>query len=112
MAWLGHGPDTMQRWEKPQTMSTVMPTFGVRQRNPFPARHLPSPLPPMAAQMLARADAEVAMPYHGITIDGSARDGLFPLHATGISTESMLAATQRFLADLSATQLQHVTFRM
>ena len=52
-------------------MSTVMPTFGVRQRNLMSARQLDSPVPPMAAQMLTRADAEAAAPYEGITLDGT-----------------------------------------
>ncbi|MBV9580599.1 MAG: DUF3500 domain-containing protein [Chloroflexi bacterium] len=91
-------------------MTTVMPTFGVRQRNPLSARQLASPVPPMAAQMLSRADAEVAAPYAGVTVDGTPRAGLFPLHATGVSTESLRAAAQRFLADLSEAQRQAVAF--
>jgi hypothetical protein len=91
-------------------MSTAMPTFGVRQRNPFSARHLPSPVPPMAAQLLARADAETAAPYTGITVDGRPSAGLFPLGATGVSTESLGAAAQRFLADLTAAQLDKTQF--
>ena len=91
-------------------MSTVMPTFGVRQRNPISARQLPSPLPPMAAQMLARADAEAAAPYRGITVDGTPLVGLFPLRATGVSTESLRAAAQGFLADLNHAQRQTVAF--
>ncbi len=91
-------------------MSTVMPTFGVRQRNHLSARHLPSPVPPMATQMLARADAEAAAPFPGITVDGRPQTGLFPLRATGVSTEPMRAAAQRFLAELNDAQLQKVLF--
>src|SRR5215831_8652581 len=87
-----------------------MPTFGVRQRNPISARHLPSPVSPMAAQMLARAEAEVGEPYTGITTHGSPLGGLFPLHSTSISTESMRAAAQHFLAELNELQRQTVTF--
>jgi hypothetical protein len=64
----------------------------------------------MAAQMLARADAEAAAAYTGITVDGTRRGGLFPLAAGGASTESMRAATWRFLADLNDLQRQQVMF--
>jgi hypothetical protein len=74
------------------------------------ARELPSPLPPMAAQMLARAEAQVAEPYTGVTVDGTPRGGLFPLHATGASTASMRAAAQEFLTDLNEVQRQRVAF--
>jgi len=93
-------------------VSIVMPTFGVRQRNPISARHLPSPVSPMAAQMLARAEAEVGEPYTGITTHGSPLGGLFPLHSTSISTESMRAAAQHFLAELNELQRQTVTFAL
>src|SRR5205814_5532780 len=66
-------------------MSTVMPRFGVRQRTPIPARHLPSVLPEMIVQTLARAKAELAAPFEGLTTDGRVVPGLFPLRSTGVS---------------------------
>jgi hypothetical protein len=93
-------------------VSIVMPTFGVRQRNLFSARELPSPVPPMAAQMLARAESEVAEPYTGITVDGSPLGGLFPLGASGASTESLRAAAQQLLAHLDVVQRQRVAFAL
>jgi hypothetical protein len=87
-----------------------MPTFGVRQRNSISARQLPSPVPPMAVQMLARADAGVAEPYTGITLDGTPLGGLFPLHAPGASTDSMRAAAEHFLARLNELQRQRAAF--
>ncbi|HEY1295336.1 MAG TPA: DUF3500 domain-containing protein [Chloroflexota bacterium] len=95
-----------------EAVSLVMPTFGVRQRNLISARELPSPVPPMAAQMLARAEAEATEPYTGITVDGTPTGGLFPLRATGASTQSLRAAAQRFLADLNEAQRQMVGFAL
>jgi hypothetical protein len=93
-------------------MSIAMPTFGVRQRNPFSARELPSPVPSMAAQMLARAEAEAAAPYSGITLDGTPLGGLFPLQATGASTAAIRAAAQQFLVDLDEAQRGNVAFSL
>jgi len=84
----------------------------MRHRDPLSARQLPSPVPAMASQMLARADAEAAAPFTGITLDGTPLAGVFPLQATGVSTEPLRAAAQRFLADLSAAQRQTVAFPM
>jgi hypothetical protein len=66
----------------------------------------------MAAQMLARAEAEVAEPYTGITVDGTPLDGLFPLRAVGASTEAMQAAAQHLLADLTDAQRRRLAFRL
>jgi hypothetical protein len=67
----------------------------------------------MATQMLARADAEAAAPYKGITLDGTPRAGLFPLHAggaSGASTEPMRAAALGFIASLSDVQRRSAAF--
>jgi hypothetical protein len=89
-----------------------MPKFGVRHRNPISARELPSPVPPMAAHMLARADTEAAQRYTGITIDGTPLGGLFPLRVEHASTESTSAVADQFLADLTEVQRQKVMFAL
>src|SRR5262245_33097915 len=91
-------------------MSTVMPSFGVRQRKPIPARHLPSPLPDMIVQTLARADAELAAPFTGMTTDGQVMPGLFPLRSTGVSTEPVISAASELLRDLDSSQRALASF--
>src|SRR5207249_1483578 len=81
-------------------MSTVMPRFGVRQRTPIPARHLPSVLPEMIVQTLARAKAELAAPFEGLTTDGRVVPGLFPLRSTGVSTAAIVSAAQELMQQL------------
>jgi hypothetical protein len=85
-------------------MSTVMPRFGVRQRTPIPARQLPSPLPDMIVQTLARAEAEMAQPFKGMTTDGHLVPELFTLQSTGVSTQPILDAAQELLSHLDSTQ--------
>jgi hypothetical protein len=93
-------------------MSTVMPRFGVRQRNPMPARHLPSPLTDMIVQTLARADQELASPFKGMTTDGQLVDGLYPLQSTGVSTAPIVSAAQDLLEHLEAAQRSSVSFAL
>src|SRR5215831_18650915 len=95
-----------------QGMSTVMPSFGVRQRNPIPARHLPSPLPEMIVQTLARADAEMATPFKGMTTNGSVVPGLFPLRSTGVSTQPITEAASELLRQLDADQRRLASFAL
>jgi len=63
-----------------------MPRFGVQQRTPIPARHLPSPLPEMIVQTLARAKTEIAAPLTGITTDGEVVPGLYPLRSASAAS--------------------------
>jgi hypothetical protein len=91
-------------------MATVMPRFGARHRTPISARRLSSPLPPMAAQTLARAQADLARPYRGITSDRTVQGGLFPLDAAGAPTREIMAAADQLLANLESTQQQTIAF--
>ena len=58
-----------------------------------------------------RNDATLAEPYRGIT-SGTAERGLFPIRATGVSTEPVRRAAQAFLAALTPEQRARTTYRM
>jgi len=58
-------------------------------------------------------DAErkgLADPFKGITTDGHVAPGLFPIHSTGVSTEPVRNAAERFLAALTAEQRAKTMF--
>jgi hypothetical protein len=58
-------------------------------------------------------DAErkgLAEPFKGITADGGVAPGLFPIHSTGVSTEPVRNAAERFLASLTAEQRAKTMF--
>ena len=49
-------------------------------------------------------------PYKGITSNGSVEAGLFPLHSTGVSTEPVRVAAERYLASLTKEQRDRTMF--
>jgi hypothetical protein len=49
-------------------------------------------------------------PFRGITTDGDVVTGLFPIRATGVSTDRVRIAADAFLAALSAEQRAETTF--
>jgi len=49
-------------------------------------------------------------PFRGITTDGTIRPGLFPIRATGVSTDPIRVAASQFLAGLTAEQRTKATF--
>jgi hypothetical protein len=57
-----------------------------------------------------RNDATLAEPYRGIT-SGAAERNLFPIRATGVSTEPVRRAAQAFLAALRPEQRARTTYR-
>jgi hypothetical protein len=81
-------------------MSSTLVPFGIRQRPAAPARYLPQPPSPFVAQTLERAAQALAEPFVGLTTDGHVVPGLFPLQQTGVSTQPLVAAAERFLAGL------------
>ena len=85
-------------------MTTARSGFGVRQREPHSARRLPSPITPNVTQMLARAEAVLAAPYHGVTTDGRVQPDLYSLQRTGVSTAPIIVAAETFLAGLDGVQ--------
>jgi hypothetical protein len=84
--------------------------FGVRERRLSPARHLPTPLSPFHEQTLARAEANQAEPFVGITTEGQAVPGLFSLHRTGVSTKPLKDAADAYLASLDDSERRTTSF--
>lgn len=54
--------------------------------------------------------AYLADPFVGVTTDGSAEEGWFPIQPTGVSTTPILKAVQSFLSSLSEEQRARCTF--
>ena len=84
--------------------------FGVRQREPAPARHAPAQMPDRFRRMQENAERLLAEPFMGITADGTVVPGLFPLEATGVSTRPIKDAADAFLAALDGEQGATATF--
>jgi hypothetical protein len=59
---------------------------------------------------LQNALKTVAEPFKGNTTDGAVVPGLFPIRATGVSTQTIRQATEAFLASLSAGQRARAIF--
>ena len=61
---------------------------------------------------MSRAAEErgLAEPFKGITTNGEVVKGLFPLRSTGVSTEPVRIAAEKFLAALSAEQRRKTLF--
>src|SRR5262245_7275422 len=58
-------------------------------------------------------DAErkgLADPFKGITSNGQVEPGLFPVHSTGVSTEPVRVAAEKFLSSLTAEQRGRTMF--
>src|SRR5580704_5877689 len=52
----------------------------------------------------------LAEPFKGITANGTVEPGLFVMHATGVSTEPVRNAADRFLASLTNAQRARTMF--
>jgi hypothetical protein len=52
----------------------------------------------------------LAEPFKGITSNGEIAPGLFPIQATGVSTEPVRQAAERFLSSLTAAQRARTVF--
>lgn len=53
---------------------------------------------------------QVDEPFRGVTTDGTVRTGLFTIRSTGVSTEPVKVAAERFLAMLTDEQREATTF--
>ena len=103
----GHS-DEAPRWTRRKLFSTWIP-------GALLARHA---FPQSTADMAERfrqmsADFErkgLADPFKGITSSGTAESNLFGIHATGVSTEPVRVAAERFLASLTAPQRERTMF--
>src|SRR5512145_1293612 len=72
-----------------------------QSRPPAPPKRGPDVLLQLS---IAAATSGLAEPYKGVTKNGSVEPGLFPIASTGVSTEPVRIATDRFLASLSPKQ--------
>src|SRR5919206_3146051 len=93
-------------------MSSTLVPFGIRQRAVAPARYLPQPPSPFVSQTLERAAEALAEPFVGMTTNGHVIPGLFPLQQTGVSTQPIQAAAERFLAGLDDAQRTTACFHI
>jgi hypothetical protein len=66
--------------------------------------------PPAGAPFSERARAALAQPFVGLTTDGTPVQGLFPLGATGVSTEPVRLAAERLIASLDAAHRDVLLF--
>lgn len=93
-----------------------------KHRDPFSFGCL-FPLRPLVAGLLlsvlgvvapqgaaAQFQDTVEEPFRGLTDDGEPRSGLFPVRATGVSTEPVVEAARRYLGSLTAEQRAQATF--
>lgn len=86
--------------------------FGLSNRPPLVAREPVDALPPPLQALADRWEASMAEPVTGIRNGPELQPGLFPLHATGVSTQPMLDAALAFLDALPATQRAKAVFPM
>jgi len=87
-------------------------TYRPRQRPPISGRTLSDPLPEGLQRYRDNAEASLAVPFKGITTDGTTRPGLFPIQATGVSTQPILAAATAFLDALGPEQSARARFSL
>ena len=82
-------------------LALLMPLFSVYAQPPAAGRG------PSAASREAQSLAEA---FRGITTNGAVESGLFPVRATGVSTEPVRKAAVAFLAALTPEQRAKTTF--
>jgi hypothetical protein len=86
-------------------------TYEVRRRPPLSARELSADLPPPLLENLRNADRILAQPYVGVTTDGIARTGLFPIQkGLGVSAGPVRDAARAWLACLDAEKQAAASF--
>jgi hypothetical protein len=87
----------------------VPPGLRLRQRAAVSGRARAA-LPPNLQRYADTGEALVAEPFRGVTAEGTAVTGLFPLQPTGVSTRPLLAAAEALLASLGDEQRRRVRF--
>ena len=85
-------------------------TYRPRQRPPISGRRLSDPLPEGLQRYRDNAEASIAVPFKGVTTDGTPVPGLFPIQATGVSTQPLVAAATALLDSLGPEQAARVRF--
>jgi hypothetical protein len=86
--------------------------LGLRKRSPVSARTPAPDLGERFARMRENGERLVQEPFKGMTSDGVVVPGLYPLEASGASTEPIRRAALDFLDALNAEQKQRVAFDM
>ncbi len=84
--------------------------LGLRKRQPVAAREAAADVGERFGGMKQAGERLVNEPFVGITTDGTARTGLFPLTRTGVSTEPIRSAAQAFLNALDPSERTQATF--
>jgi hypothetical protein len=67
-------------------------------------------MPEFLRTYIQNAEAALAEPFKGITIDGAAFSGLYPIRPTGIATHPIRAAAEAVLAALDQAQRAAIQF--
>ena len=83
------------------------PAGAKQQRKPAPA---PRPPAELLRLSLAAQTPGLADPFKGITAKGEIEPNLFAIRSTGVSTEPVRKAAEKFLASLTAPQLKTTSF--
>ena len=91
-------------------MFMVFQPVGITQSADTPKPPPPRPHAEMLRMSLAAEKPGLADPFRGITANGKAEPGLFPVRSTGVSTEPVRLAAAAFLAGLSSEQRAKTTF--
>lgn len=78
---------------------------------PLVSLHAQAPQKKGGGPSPAQREAEaMAVPFRGITANGTLQTGLFPVRSTGVSTEPVRAAAAKFLGALTPEQRAKTTF--
>ena len=93
-------------------MTVIAPYYGLglRNRTPVSARTRAPDEGERFRRMRENAERLVREPFAGLTTDGHVMPGLFPLQATGVSTEPIRRSALELLDTLDGTQRQQVLF--
>jgi hypothetical protein len=68
--------------------------------------------PPPIIEIVDERAAQLAVPFRGVTTDGTVRSGLRSLDASYVSTQPIVEATQAFLHALTIEQRERCSFAM
>jgi hypothetical protein len=99
-----HAPRLTRR----KLFSTLIPG-AILAPNLFPQN--PADMAERFRQMSAEYERKgLAEPFKGITANGTVEQGLFGIHSTGVSTEPVRNAAERFLSSLSKEQRERTMF--
>src|SRR5919106_120948 len=91
-------------------MTTSPTVLRPRNRPVTSGRTLSASLPDGIKRMLETAQAALAQPFVGISIDGKPLPGLFPLQQTGSPTTPITQAAAAFLSALTPQQRTEALF--